>query len=133
MKLALTLALALGLATATLCTPAHACGFVSREDEVRRAVAAERGGDTWNQIHAVTFLADGRAQVELRWGQRDGEAIGQLYWFALDEDWTWQPHGRSYTFTVWLDDKSADARPPTPKQQRLKSARSRSRQAVAAR
>lgn len=135
MKLLTTLALALGLATATLAAPqeADACGFVSPEDEVRRAAVAQRGNDTWNQIHAVTFLEDGRAQVEIRWNPRDGRAHAQYLWFVLDESWQWQPDGQSYTFSVWLEDRSADARKPTPKRQRIKRARIRQTQAVAGR
>lgn len=133
MKLLLTLALALGLAASTLSAPAHACGFVSPEDQVRRALVAERGGDTWNQIHEITFLDDGRARVELRWGGRADRVIAQYHWFIRDEDWNWQPDGRSYTFLVWTDDTSADAKPPVPKKQRIKRGSSRSARAPEAR
>jgi hypothetical protein len=132
MKLAITLALALGLATSTLAAPAHACGFVPPEDEVRRAFVAAGGGG-WDDIHAVTFLDDGRALVEVRWNDRGDRATAQYHWFLRDEDWNWQPDGTSYSFTVWKDDTSADARPPAPKKQRLKRGSSRSRRAVAAR
>ena len=133
MKLAITLALALGLATMTLSAPAHACGFISPEVQVRRAFIASGAGG-WDAIHAVTFLADGRAQVELRWGDRGDRVIAQYHWFLRDEAWNWQPDGRSYTFTVWKDDASADARPPAPRKKHLKVAkRTPSRRAVAAR
>jgi hypothetical protein len=132
MKLAITLALALGLATATLAAPAHACGFVSPEDEVRRAFIASGGGG-WDDVHAITFLDDGRARVEVRRDVRADRVTAQYHWFIRDEDWNWVSDGSSYRFTVWTGDSSADARPPVPRKQRLTRASSRSRRAVAAR
>lgn len=133
MKLLTALALALGLATATLARPAYACGgyYPSPEDRVRNAFFSELPDQVYKEIHAIRFLADGRAEIELRWNHDEDSATAQLYWLSLDEDGQWRHTGTSYMHTVWLDDQSRDARKPAPKQQRIK--RTRARPAVAAR
>ena len=106
MKLLTPIALALGLATATLAAPraADACGgyYPTAEDQVRRAFASEFKALADKPIHAITFLDDGRAQVELRWGERDDRVIAQLASLRVGDDGRWKRAGRSYTWTVWL-------------------------------
>ena len=109
MKLLTTLALALGLATAHLSTPAHACGGYtpSPEQQVRWAFASEFAKHVYKPIHAITFLDEDTARVELRWGQKADRVIAQFAWLERDDQGAWHNAGMSYTRTVWLTTTSS--------------------------
>jgi hypothetical protein len=109
MKLLITFALALGLATTHLATPAHACGGYrpSPEQQVRWAFASEFAKHVYKPIHAITFLDEDTAQVELRWGQKTDRVIVQYAWLELDARGEWKRAGMSYTRTVWLKTTSS--------------------------
>ena len=113
MKLFISLALALGLATVNpVAVPeADACGaynnFPTDEQQVRWAFASEFEYHVYKPIHEIVFLDDDTARVELRWGTKEDRAIAQFAWLERDERGEWKRAGLSYTTTVWLTPKTS--------------------------